>query len=97
MRVFNSNLFNVLICIGFIAPQINVFYILSIALYSIVSRNEFNMFNSKKTVFLKLSVAVIFLLSLALSWLDIGFYFNNDIIKPLLILILIYNLNDHRR
>lgn len=95
MRVFNSNLFNVLICIGFIAPQINVFYILSIALYSIVSRNEFNMFNSKKTVFLKLSVAVIFLLSLALSWLDIGFYFNNDIIKPLLILILIYNLNDH--
>lgn len=95
MKISRSLIFNFLILICFLAPQIDITYLISILLFVLVSKTQINSSTNHEIYVIKGLFFFIFPISLFLSYLSIGPYFNKDVLKPILILILIFNLNEN--
>lgn len=92
--VYKNLVYNFLILICFLAPQTNFIYSISIFTFIVLSvnMNKFSFSNERQLILkiLKVGFSFILLLSFTSSQLKYGFEISNDILKPFILLILIY-------
>lgn len=94
MMPFKLVTFHLLLFVCFIAPQVELFYVISIILLLITFIHKRRNFISS-ILDIKVALTILLLVSWSYSVLKLGFYFNNDLLKPVVILIIIFCLSEN--